>query len=53
MVATAVSFAVAYASIAWLLRLVAGHPITVFVGYRIGLALLLIAGLVTGLLSNT
>ena len=52
-VATAVSFAVAYASIAWLLRLVAGHPITVFVGYRIGLALLLIAGLVTGLLSNT
>jgi undecaprenyl-diphosphatase len=34
-VGTLVSFVVAYASIAWLLRFVARHPITVFVGYRI------------------
>ncbi|WP_067430869.1 undecaprenyl-diphosphate phosphatase [Nocardioides jensenii] len=52
-IATAVSFVVAYASIAWLLRLVAGHPITVFIGYRVGLALLLMAGLVSGLVSAT
>ena len=52
-VATVVSFAVAYASIAWLLRLVAGHPITVFVGYRIGLALLLVTALTTGVISAT
>lgn len=48
-----VSFAVAYASIAWLLQFVAKHPITVFVGYRLvagaGVALLL----ATGVLSAT
>jgi undecaprenyl-diphosphatase len=47
---TAISFVVAYASIAWLLRLVAGHPITVFVAYRVlaglGLAGLLLGGVV-------
>jgi undecaprenyl-diphosphatase len=47
---TLVSFVVAYASIAWLLRFVARHPITVFIGYRIlaGVALmgLLAAGVV-------
>lgn len=48
-----VSFVVAYASIAWLLRFVAHHPITVFVGYRI-LAGLVIAGLlVAGSISAT
>jgi undecaprenyl-diphosphatase len=41
-VGTLVSFVVAYFSIAWLLRLVARHPITVFVGYRV------VAGLVLG-----
>jgi len=41
---TAISFVVAYASIAWLLRLVARHPITVFVGYRV-LAGVALAGL--------
>jgi undecaprenyl-diphosphatase len=48
-VGTVVSFVVAYASIAWLLRLVAKYPITVFVPYRI------IAGLALGglLLSGT
>lgn len=52
-VATAVSFVVAYVSIAWLLRLVAGHPITVFVPYRLGLAAVLVGGLLTGLVSAT
>ena len=35
LVGTVVSFVVAYASIAWLLRFVAGHSITVFVWYRV------------------
>jgi len=52
-VGTAVSFVVAYASIAWLLRLVARHPITVFIWYRVGLALVVAALLVTGVLSAT
>ena len=50
-VATAVSFAVAYASIAWLLRFVSGHPITYFVGYRLLLAGVLIIALSTGVLA--
>lgn len=36
-VGTAVSFVVALASIAWLLRFVARHPITVFIWYRVAL----------------
>ena len=52
-VATLVSFVVGYASIAWLLRLVAGHPITVFVPYRIGLAVVLVVLLVTGVIPAT
>ena len=36
LVGIVVAFVVAYASIAWLLRFVAGHPITVFVWYRVG-----------------
>ena len=47
------SFAVAYASIAWLLRFVAGHPITTFVWYRVLLGLLLVVLLVTGALAAT
>lgn len=50
-VATAVSFVVAYASIAWLLRFVSGHPITYFVGYRLLLAAALIVALAFGLLT--
>lgn len=38
LVATAVSFVVGYAAIAWLLRLVARRSIGVFVGYRLVLA---------------
>jgi undecaprenyl-diphosphatase len=51
LLATLVSLLVAYAAIAWLLRLVAHHPITVFVPYRIALAVVLIVVLATGLLS--
>jgi undecaprenyl-diphosphatase len=52
-VATIVSFLVAYAAIAWLLRLVAKHSITVFIGYRIGLAALVSILLITGVISAT
>lgn len=38
-VGTLVSFVVALASIAWLLRFVARHPITVFIWYRVALGL--------------
>jgi undecaprenyl-diphosphatase len=51
-IATAVSFAT-YASIAWILRLLASHSISVFVGYRLGLAVVVGTLLATGLLSCT
>lgn len=50
---TAVSFVVAYASIAWLLRFVSTNSIVKFVWYRVALGLLLIAGLAFGVLSAT
>jgi undecaprenyl-diphosphatase len=53
LLATAVSLVVAYASIAWLLRLVAHHPITVFVGYRVALGIVLAIALATGVISAT
>lgn len=50
-VGTGVSFVVAYATVAWLLRFVAHHPITWFIPYRVllggGLLVLLAAGVVT------
>jgi undecaprenyl-diphosphatase len=52
-VGTLVSFAVAYASIAWLLRFVAHHPITVFVGYRVAAGVLLALVLAAGVISAT
>ncbi len=52
-VGTFVSFVVAYASIAWLLRFVARHPITVFVAYRVAAGLVLAALLATGVVSAT
>lgn len=52
-VATGVALVTAYAAIAWLLRLVAGHPITVFVGYRVVLGVALLAALATGVMSPT
>lgn len=52
-VGIAVSFLVAYASIAWLLRFVARHPITVFVGYRILAGVALIILLLSGAIPAT
>jgi undecaprenyl-diphosphatase len=52
-VGTVVSFVVAYASIAWLLRFVAHHPITWFVPYRLALGGLLIVLLASGVMSAT
>ncbi|MFE5842851.1 undecaprenyl-diphosphate phosphatase [Streptomyces niveus] len=49
-VGTAVSFAVAYASIAWLLKYIARHSFNVFVFYRIAVGALLFALLATGTL---
>jgi undecaprenyl-diphosphatase len=48
-----VSLIVAYATIAWLLHLVAHHRITIFNPYRITLGVALIAALSTGLISAT
>ncbi len=52
-VATIVSFVVAYASVAWLLRFVGGHSIVWFVGYRIAVGVILIVALGTGGLAAT
>ncbi|MFJ4686766.1 undecaprenyl-diphosphate phosphatase [Streptomyces sp. NPDC088789] len=49
---TAVSFVVAYASIAWLLKFVAKHTFNAFVIYRIGVGLLLFALLGAGVLES-
>jgi undecaprenyl-diphosphatase len=52
-VGTVVSFVVAYASIAWLLRFVAGHRITLFVPYRVALGAVLLVLLAAGTASAT
>ena len=52
-VGTLVSFVVAYASIAWLLRFVAHHSIARFVPYRVALGVLLLVLLGTGVMSAT
>ena len=48
LVGTAIAFIVAYASVAWLLRFVAGHKITAFVPYRVAAGILIIILLATG-----
>jgi undecaprenyl-diphosphatase len=53
LVATVISFLVAYASVAWLLKFVAGHPITWFVGYRVAVGAVLLVLLGTGVVSAT
>jgi len=53
LVGTAVSFVVAYATVAWLLRFVAHHPITWFVPYRVALGTILIVLLASGVVSAT
>jgi undecaprenyl-diphosphatase len=52
-IGTAVSFVVAYASIAWLLRFVAHHSIVTFVWYRVLLGAAIIVALATNFLSAT
>jgi undecaprenyl-diphosphatase len=47
-VGTLVSFVVAYASVAWLMKFVSHHPITVFVWYRWALGAALIVALSVG-----
>ncbi|MFE6624541.1 undecaprenyl-diphosphate phosphatase [Streptomyces sp. NPDC008086] len=51
-VGTAVSFVVAYASIAWLLKFVAKHSFNAFVIYRIVVGLLLFGLLATGVINS-
>lgn len=53
LVATVVSFAVAYVAVAWLLKFVAHHPITWFVGYRVALGAILLIALSFGWISAT
>lgn len=52
-VGTLVSFVVAYASVAWLLRFVAHHSIGAFVPYRVALGVILIGLLAGGVMSAT
>ena len=52
-VGTLVSFVVAYASVAWLLKFVAHHSIGKFVPYRVVLGLVLVGLLATGVMSAT
>ena len=51
-VGTVVSFVVAYASIAWLLRFVSRHTFRGFVGYRLAVAAVLVGMLVTGVVPS-
>lgn len=52
-VGTAVSFVVAYASVAWLLRFVAHHTLSAFVWYRLALGALLVVALTLGWIAAT
>ncbi|MDP9239404.1 MAG: undecaprenyl-diphosphate phosphatase [Actinomycetota bacterium] len=52
-VATVVSFVVAYISIAWLLKFVVRHSIAVFAAYRVLLAVVIIGLLATNVISAT
>jgi undecaprenyl-diphosphatase len=51
LVATVVSFVVAYASVAWLLRYVARHTYAVFIAYRLLVGALLLVLLATGVVA--
>lgn len=48
-----VSFAVAYVSIAWLLKFVGGNSLTVFIGYRIAVGVAIIVLLANGVITAT
>ena len=51
--ATGVSFVVAYASVAWLLRFVAHHSMSVFAVYRVAVGVALVVLLTTGVMTAT
>ena len=53
LIATVASFVVGYASIAWLLRYVAGHTFTIFIVYRVLLGGLMVILLTTGAVAAT
>ena len=53
LVGTAVSFVVAYAAIAWLLRFVAHHSISWFVPYRVALGLVVMGLLASSVMTAT
>lgn len=50
-IATVISFIVAYVSIAWLLKYIARHTYSIFIYYRIALGIILLALLASGVLS--
>jgi undecaprenyl-diphosphatase len=52
-VGTVVSFMVAYASVAWLLKFVSHHSIATFVPYRVAVGAVLVVLLATGVMSAT
>lgn len=52
-IATVVSFFVAYATVAWLLKFIAHHSYSLFIIYRVVLAVLLMVLLVTGAVAAT
>lgn len=49
--ATLISFVVGYAAIAWLLRFLTNHPVTVFVVYRVAVGALILVLVATGVLA--
>ena len=53
LVGVAVSFVVGYATIAWLLRYVAGHDFSLFIVYRVILGVLVLSAVATGITSAT
>ncbi len=53
LIATAVSFAVGYFSIAWLLKFISNNDFSLFIWYRIALGILLAVLLATGALATT
>jgi undecaprenyl-diphosphatase len=53
LIATVASFVVGYASIAWLLRYVAGHTFSIFIVYRVLLGGLMVILLATGAVAAT
>jgi undecaprenyl-diphosphatase len=53
LVAVAVSFVVAYAAVAWLLRFIAGHTYSVFIVYRVCLGTVVLALVASGALAAT